>query len=327
MEKQVSFVVPTCSVASIGRALGVARCSQVCRSEFVDGTVAGSSFVPRASLVTTLEGDWRGRVDGKDNVSSVGFGKVPIEMKKRKRKIKIKYEWEVAKPKLLVFDLEGTLWEPDVETVERNGGGAPYTLEPRSGDILDRNGLRIGLIGDTRDALYDLFEDDGHWAGVKLAAISNDDHSFETTKNFLKMFRIDDGLRLFQVFDHIVLKRGTVKNHLEIIRTRTGIEYQDMLYYDNQRYNVAEAQDLGCCALYVKEGFAEGTFTKSLDSFTQFKRQHWRLAKPEKIFKNTRTGFKWMRWSGDGKWFVPSKPILPREARMNDDSIEFRYRK
>eukprot|EP00180_Rhodochaete_pulchella_P001519 Plantae.Rhodophyta-Rhodochaete_pulchella.ctg2334.p1 GENE.Plantae.Rhodophyta-Rhodochaete_pulchella.ctg2334~~Plantae.Rhodophyta-Rhodochaete_pulchella.ctg2334.p1 ORF type:complete len:340 (+),score=59.22 Plantae.Rhodophyta-Rhodochaete_pulchella.ctg2334:695-1714(+) len=245
---------------------------------------------------------------------------IPIEMKRRKRIIKVKYEWEVAQPKLIIFDLEGTLWEPEISEIEgASGGGAPYKLDKRSGDVFDRNGLRIGLIGDTRDALLDLFEED-RWANVQTAAISNSDTSFGTSKVFLKKFRVavDDNIRLYQVFDHIILKKGSVKNHLEMLHERTGVEYNDMLYFDNQRYNVAEAQIMGLCALFVKHGFAEGTFIRSLDSFQQFKRQLWRLEKPEDLFKNRKTGFKWARWSGAGKWFIPSKSIMPRNRKEED---------
>ena len=53
-------------------------------------------------------------------------------------------------PKLLVFDLDGCLWEPEMYELH---GGSPFTLRPNDGDLTDRNGTHIELIGDVRQIM------------------------------------------------------------------------------------------------------------------------------------------------------------------------------
>ena len=54
-------------------------------------------------------------------------------------------------PKLLVFDLDGCLWEPEMYELY---GGSPFTLRPNDGDLTDRNGTHIELIGDVRQIMH-----------------------------------------------------------------------------------------------------------------------------------------------------------------------------
>jgi len=53
-------------------------------------------------------------------------------------------------PKIIAFDLDGTIWSP--EMYELWGGGAPFSVE--EGNILrDRSGTKCRLLGSTADIL------------------------------------------------------------------------------------------------------------------------------------------------------------------------------
>ena len=57
-------------------------------------------------------------------------------------------------PKLLVFDLDGCLWEPEMYELLYGTGGSPFTVKPNGGDLLDKSGNHIELIGDVREILH-----------------------------------------------------------------------------------------------------------------------------------------------------------------------------
>ena len=50
-------------------------------------------------------------------------------------------------PKAVVFDLDGCLWAPDMYMLW--GGGAPFEVR-EDGDLDDRNGARVRLLGAVR---------------------------------------------------------------------------------------------------------------------------------------------------------------------------------
>ena len=60
-------------------------------------------------------------------------------------------------PKLIAFDLDGTVWSPDM--YELWGGGAPF--QPVSGKtgvstLIDRSGTKVRLLGDIANILHEL---------------------------------------------------------------------------------------------------------------------------------------------------------------------------
>ena len=61
-----------------------------------------------------------------------------------------------ALPRAVVFDLDGCVWDP--EMYQLWGGGAPFTVQP-SGNLKDRAGVEVHLLGAVRDIMYELKTD------------------------------------------------------------------------------------------------------------------------------------------------------------------------
>ena len=59
-------------------------------------------------------------------------------------------EEEEVIPKLFVWDLDGTLWSPEMYQLY---GGSPFSLHLSSLDLKDRRGERVSLLGDAREIL------------------------------------------------------------------------------------------------------------------------------------------------------------------------------
>lgn len=60
-------------------------------------------------------------------------------------------------PKLVAFDLDGTVWSPDM--YELWGGGAPFQPVPGKAGVstlIDKSGTKVRLLGDIANILHEL---------------------------------------------------------------------------------------------------------------------------------------------------------------------------
>lgn len=57
-------------------------------------------------------------------------------------------------PKLVAFDLDGTIWTPDMYQLW--GGGAPFSMAKNGRDLLDRSGRTVRLLGISDKILHEL---------------------------------------------------------------------------------------------------------------------------------------------------------------------------
>ena len=73
-------------------------------------------------------------------------------------------------PKVLVFDLDGCLWDPEMYELLYGTGGSPFNPTP-DGNLVDKSGNLIELIGDVREIMYEL-KTDTRWANTNVAIAS-----------------------------------------------------------------------------------------------------------------------------------------------------------
>ncbi len=72
-------------------------------------------------------------------------------------------------PALIAFDLDGTLWCPDM--YELWGGGAPFAEQAFDGVLTDKQGQPVRLLGITASIFHQLKYDPA-FAHVKVAWVS-----------------------------------------------------------------------------------------------------------------------------------------------------------
>ena len=92
-----------------------------------------------------------------------------------------------AKPKVVVFDLDGCLWDPEMYMLSWRGG-APF--EPDGDAMLSQSGERVVLLGAARDILRQLRTTDD-WRATKVAISSRTDEPAWAAE-LLDKFRVDE---------------------------------------------------------------------------------------------------------------------------------------
>ena len=165
-----------------------------------------------------------------------------------------------SKPSLIVFDLDNTLWEPELyqlRKLQRQGiqpvAGKDVTLFPAIESILQ----------DIRSSK------DNSWSNTKFA-IASRTKSVEWANDLLVQF----GLRDF--FDYIEIFPGDKKTHFHNLSRDSGIDFSDMLFFDDNRDgrfgNCVPVSQLGVLSVHCPGGLHSNEIWKNaLENFREWK--------------------------------------------------------
>ncbi|XP_062608235.1 magnesium-dependent phosphatase 1-like [Saccostrea cucullata] len=132
------------------------------------------------------------------------------------------------KPKILVFDLDYTLWPFWIDTHY----DAPFKKISKT-DVKDRHGNNVPYYQAVPRILEKLKRD-----GFKVGVASRTSCTGEA-KELIKCFEWD------QYFDYVQIYPGTKTTHFTKIKRDSGIEFQDMIFFDDEHRNIRDVSKLG----------------------------------------------------------------------------------
>mmetsp|Transcript_84396 Transcript_84396/g.225508 ORF Transcript_84396/g.225508 Transcript_84396/m.225508 type:complete len:230 (-) Transcript_84396:13-702(-) len=167
-----------------------------------------------------------------------------------------------ALPRIVAFDLDATLWEP--EMYELWGGGAPFTKNP-DGTLSDRRGTRCRLMGNTAAVLHEL-KTDPKWKDTQVAYVSCTDEPTWAAE-CMRLFEAAPGLTLDKAVDHKEIYKANKSTHFRRLAERTGVDPRDMLFFDNEQHNCRNVAPLGVTCIYVPRGMTEAEWQRGLREF------------------------------------------------------------
>nr|WP_319569747.1 magnesium-dependent phosphatase-1 [uncultured Draconibacterium sp.] len=140
--------------------------------------------------------------------------------------------------KLFVFDLDFTLW--DAGGTWCDATNPPYYWS--NGALLDQSNSEIELYPDVIPVLEELKKNKR-----KIAAASR---TFEPSwaQDLLHLFDIDKYFDLKEIYPSSKIQ------HFSKIKHYFGIDYSDMVFFDDEHRNIHEVGKLGVEAVFVEEG-------------------------------------------------------------------------
>ena len=145
---------------------------------------------------------------------------------------------EIEVPKLIVFDLDFTLWNADKTYCDQ--------LRPpfyRYGDrVRDADGRHIQLYPDVSLIMGKLNNLD-----VTLAVASRT-HEPGWALDLLCLLSID------HYFEHREIYPGGKLRHFTSLQDKTGLLFEKMVFFDDEMRNIKEVESLGVRAIHVKDG-------------------------------------------------------------------------
>ena len=177
----------------------------------------------------------------------------PVRCRTRKtgRRSKEQSAQSLKLPKCVVFDLDGCLWYPEMYELSWAGGGAPFRRDD-SGKIHDKRGHAVRLHSGVDAALTELATD-AKWRGVVVAVASCCDVP-KWAYELLGKFEFGPARKkLASIIEVRQIHKGSKQSHFREISGVVGCHFDEMIFFDNEKYNCDEVSRLGSALGWSRE--------------------------------------------------------------------------
>ncbi|MBK1879211.1 magnesium-dependent phosphatase-1 [Pelagicoccus mobilis] len=151
--------------------------------------------------------------------------------------------------KLVVFDLDFTVWDS-------GGVWCDCLLPPfrkHEGRVLDAEDSHVRVYEDIPWALETLAD-----SGVELAIASR-----TSQPNWAR--ELLDLLKLRHFFEYEEIYPSSKLRHFAELKSNTGYDYSEMLFFDDELRNVEEVGELGVRVVHVRNGFQRDHLASEMD--------------------------------------------------------------
>ncbi|ATY67369.1 magnesium dependent phosphatase [Cordyceps militaris] len=165
-------------------------------------------------------------------------------------------------PRLMVFDLDYTLWPYWVDTHPT----PPLKANAAHTAATDRYGESFAFYDDVPSILQHLPR--GASAPIKLGVASRTSAT-AIARDLLKMLHVpgQKARRAGDVFDAgMEIYPGSKIRHFETLQRRTGVAYEDMLFFDDESRNL-ETEKLGLTMRLVRDGVSWAEIEKGVEEW------------------------------------------------------------
>ncbi|CAJ1935261.1 unnamed protein product [Cylindrotheca closterium] len=206
-------------------------------------------------------------------------------------------------PKMIVFDLDGCLWKPEMYELSWYGKGSPFKSDGNNkGNLISASGDKVHLLGNVRTIFSELYSNNNNnnnktnnrhpqeslSTAAPLVGISSRTDEPDWALELLEKFRLDDGVTpMAAVFgnhddnnnkknsnnkslmqnERIEISYDSKTSHFQRLSAKTGIALEDMVFFDNERGNCVQVAKLGVTVAYVPNGVTSKLYQAALDAF------------------------------------------------------------
>ncbi|KAG5883830.1 hypothetical protein JTB14_033751 [Gonioctena quinquepunctata] len=146
----------------------------------------------------------------------------------------------LEKLKLIVFDLDYTLWPFWVDTHV-----SPPFKKGSNGTITDSAGTRITCYPHVPEVLKNLYEE-----GYTMA-IASRTTELKGACQLIQLFGWEKYFRHKEIFP------GGKVTHFNNIKSQSGVEFDDMIFFDDEQRNIRDISELGVVSILVKDGVSK----------------------------------------------------------------------
>ena len=152
-------------------------------------------------------------------------------------------------PSLIVFDLDLTLWHcgPRLWCDQLRTPLSKTT----NNTVCDADGIQVSLFADVPLLLEELHAKD------TMLALASRTSAPEVAKQLLNLLDIDFYFSQQEIYP------GEKSVHFEALQRKTGIPYEEMLFFDDEQRNIAEVSSLGVQCHLVTHGLTRELFELS----------------------------------------------------------------
>ncbi|KAL0280077.1 UNVERIFIED_CONTAM: hypothetical protein PYX00_001473 [Menopon gallinae] len=154
------------------------------------------------------------------------------------------------KPRMIVFDLDYTLWPFYIDL-----DFTPPFRKNNWGEIIDYHQKVVECYKDVPDVLEDL-----HGSGYKLAVASRASEK-DAANQLIRLFGWD------RYFSQKEIYPSSKISHFKKLHEQSGIEYREMLFFDDDTQNITDVRSLQVTCVLVKNGITKKLIAEGLRRF------------------------------------------------------------
>ncbi|KAG0653061.1 magnesium-dependent phosphatase [Hyphodiscus hymeniophilus] len=166
----------------------------------------------------------------------------------------------LALPKLIVFDLDYTLWPFWVDTHVT----PPLKASSSHDSAKDRFGESFAFYSEVPPILASLRE-----SGIKVGAASRTSAP-DLGREMLRLLHVADAdgkkRKAIDYFDHMEIYPGSKITHFVKLQKATGLRYEDMLFFDDESRN-RNVETLGVHMHLVRDGVSKAEINNGVKAW------------------------------------------------------------
>ncbi|XP_022188665.2 magnesium-dependent phosphatase 1 isoform X1 [Nilaparvata lugens] len=153
-------------------------------------------------------------------------------------------------PKLIVFDLDHTLWPFKIDECV-----FPFRRKSDGRVVDGSNTNELKLFPEVLETLQTL-RDEKHCLAVA-----------SRIKDIAGAYQVLHFLQIYNLFTFVKIYPGYKIPHFRMLQRKSGIDFVDMLFFDDDRRNLRDVKRLGVTTFQVIEGINKKTVE---NGFTEF---------------------------------------------------------
>ena len=156
-------------------------------------------------------------------------------------------------PKLIVFDLDFTLW--DCGGTWCDCLSPPFAL--KQGRVVDSGGRHVRFYPDVVSILE--FCETNHI----VAALASRTEQPEWARQLLQLLDATHRFAFQEIYP------SSKRKHFTALGKQSEVGYSQMLFFDDEMRNIREVSDLGVTSIFVQDGLSQEVFEKGLGRFSK----------------------------------------------------------
>ena len=164
----------------------------------------------------------------------------------------------MAVPKLVIFDLDATLWPGWLNLPENPPRDTrlnpPFRMDS-NGNIYDSINREVKPFEDVPQILCKL-----HKEGYQIAIASRTEVP-QGANDLIRLFQWDEFIHYRKIFP------GVKITHFKELHNESGIPYKDMIFYDDEQRNITDVSSLGVTCILVPDGVSGQSFQRGFQLF------------------------------------------------------------